>query len=148
MNDATRELGAALGVAVMGSIAVSGYARTVDSLTTGLPAESQDLARSSIAGAMQVAEQLPGAAGRALTEGAQAAFVDGIHLAVTVAAVVAWAAAVIVLKFLPRRLAHEGAMHGPVGSVEDVAELGLGGVPPVFDDERFPGPRVPSTIEP
>jgi EmrB/QacA subfamily drug resistance transporter len=147
MNDATRELGAALGVAVMGSIAVSSYRTTLDSLTTGLPADAQTLARSSIAGALQVAQQLPGPAGRALSEGAQAAFIDGIHLAVTIAALLAWVAAFIVLKFLPAKLAHEGALHGPVAAVEDVAELGLGGVPPVFDKEPLPHHPVPSVIE-
>ena len=28
-------------------------------------------------------------------------------------------------------------MHGAVGAMEDVAELGLAGIPPVFADERF-----------
>ena len=32
----------------------------------------------------------------------------------------------------------EGALHSPVDAVEEIAELGLGGVSPVFADERFP----------
>ena len=42
------------------------------------------------------------------------------------------------MRYLPKRLAHEGAVHGAVESVEDVAALGIGGVEPVFPDQRFP----------
>ena len=58
----------------------------------------------------------------------------GIHLAVTIGAVLALVAAVIVFRYLPRHLAAEGAMHGPVEAMEDAAELGLAGIPPVFAD--------------
>lgn len=139
MNDATRELGAALGVAVMGSIAASRYAVAVDSLTTQLPAAGQEVARSSIAGALQVASQLPADAGDALKAGAESAFIDGIHLAVTIGAILAVVAAAIVVRYLPRQLAHEGAMHGAGAAAEDAAELGIAGVLPVFADEAFPG---------
>jgi Na+/melibiose symporter-like transporter len=143
MNDATRELGAALGVAVMGSIAASGYASGVNALTTSLPPAAQNQASSSIAGALQVAAQLPSEAGRTLTQGAEAAFIDGIHLSVTVGALLAWTAAFLVYRYLPHRLAHEGAMQGAVGSVEDAAELGIAGVLPVFADEVFPNDLPP-----
>ena len=59
-----------------------------------------------------------------------------------------WTAAAIVLRYLPVHLAHEGAMHGAAGSVEDVAQLGLGGVLPVFDDEEFPGDRAEPAARP
>lgn len=134
MNDASRELGAALGVAVMGSLAASQYATAVDSLTSALPAEAQEVASQSLAGALHVAGEIGGAAGQALSAGADAAFVDGVHLAVTVGAVLAAVAASLVLQFLPRVVTHAGAMHGAGESVEDVAELGLGGVPPIFAD--------------
>ncbi len=130
MNDATRELGAALGVAVLGSIAASQYSAKVQPLVASLPASIRSTATSSIAGAIQTANGLRGAAGRALTLGAQHAFVDGVHFAVTVGAVLAAIASVVVYRYLPRVLAPEGALHGPVESLENVAELGLGGVPP------------------
>ena len=130
MNDATRELGAALGVAVLGSIAASQYSAKVQPLVATLPASIRSTATSSIAGAIQTANDLHGAAGRALTFGAQHAFVDGVHFAVTVGAVLAAIASVVVYRYLPRVLAPEGALHGPVESLENVAELGLGGVPP------------------
>jgi EmrB/QacA subfamily drug resistance transporter len=130
MNDATRELGAALGVAVLGSIAASQYSAKVEPLVATLPAPVRSTATSSIAGAIQTANGLRGAAGRALTFGAQHAFVDGVHFAVTVGAVLAAIASVVVYRYLPRVLAPEGALHGPAESLENVAELGLGGVPP------------------
>ena len=38
-------------------------------------------------------------------------------------------------RYLPHSLVAEGAMRGPVESVEDAAELGIAGVPPLFADE-------------
>jgi DHA2 family multidrug resistance protein-like MFS transporter len=137
MNDASRELGAALGVAIMGSLAASQYGGAVDALTSGLPPQLRETAHASIAGALRVADSLPAGLGRLLRAGADAAFIDGIHLAVTVGALFAITAAVLVARFLPHTLAHEGAMHGALEAMEDAAELGLGGVPPIFADSRF-----------
>lgn len=134
MNDATRELGAAFGVAVLGSVAASLYSGRMQDLVAGLPPTAREAASSSLAGALQVAEQLPDAAGRVLAGGARSAFVEGIHLAVTIGAVLAAVSAVLIHRYLPHQVSHEGAMHGPVESIEDVAELGLAGVPPLFAD--------------
>jgi EmrB/QacA subfamily drug resistance transporter len=139
MNDATRELGAALGIAVMGSVAASQYGSAVDGLTSGLPAELATKAQASISGALQAASSLPGTTGDALRNGAEAAFMDGIHFAVMAGTAIALIAAVIIYRYLPRQLSHEGPMHGGVEAMEDAAELGLAGVPPVFADEEFPG---------
>jgi hypothetical protein len=135
MNDATRELGAALGVAVMGSLAASKYTGAIRPLTSGLSGSAGHTARSSLAGALRVASQQPPNVGHALSQGAKLAFIDGIHLAVTVGAILAWTAAVIVVKYLPKRLSHEGAPHSASDAVEDVMQLGLAGVEPVFADQ-------------
>ena len=135
MNDATRELGAALGVAVMGSLAASKYATAVGSLTADLTPAAQEAARSSLAGALQVASQQPAEIGHALSQGAINAFVDGIHIAVTVGAVLTWIAALMVLRYLPAHLAHRDEPSA-VDAVEDVLELGIAGVEPVFDEKR------------
>jgi EmrB/QacA subfamily drug resistance transporter len=135
MNDATRELGAALGVAVLGSIAASRYGAEIMSAITGLSPSEQTQAKSSIAGALNVASTLRPPASTTLTESAHDAFLSGVHLAVLVGATLAIISAGIVYRFLPRSLAPEGALHGPLESLEDAAELGLGGVPPVFADE-------------
>ncbi len=99
-----------------------------------IPLGQRGEAETSLAGALDVAAKLPTAAGHVLTLGAQDAFIGGIQLAVTAGAILAIIAAVIVYRFLPHVTTQEGAMHGPVGSMEDVAELGLGGTMPIFAD--------------
>ncbi len=134
MNDATRELGAALGVAVLGSVAASRYASHIRSFVTTLSARERSTARSSLAGALDTAHRLSGASGARLTAGAEHAFVSGIHLAVYAGAVLAAAAALIVYRCLPVHIAQHGAARGPVEAIEDIAELGIAGIPPVFAD--------------
>ena len=104
MNDTTRELGAALGVAVLGSLAASRYASGLGGPLRALAPAARATARSSLAGALQVAGTLPRAAGAALARTADLAFVDGFHLAGIVGAVLAALSAVIVVRYLPRRL--------------------------------------------
>jgi hypothetical protein len=149
MNDATRELGAALGIAVLGSVAASRYASSVAPALRGLSKADQSSARTSIAGALHVASTLPSAAGRALTASASQAFINGIHLAVVVGAILAVISAFIVYRKLPHSLVQSGAMHGTTEALEEVAAMGLGGVPPVFGDvendeerEREHDPRI------
>ena len=134
MNDATRELGAALGIAIIGSIAASRYATKIGHLLTGLSAHDRSDARTSIAGALQVAGRLHGAASTTLTSGAHTSFVAGLHFAVLIGAALSLLAAGFVYRNLPPSLAPEGAMHGPLEALEEVAELGLAGVPPAFSD--------------
>ncbi len=136
MNDATRELGAALGIAVLGSVAASRYASSIAPALRGLSRSDQASARTSIAGALHVATSLPAGARDALVSNAQHAFVNGIHLAVLVGATLAVISAGIVWRKLPHSLAQHGALHGSVEALEEVAAMGLGGVPPVFADEQ------------
>jgi EmrB/QacA subfamily drug resistance transporter len=142
MNDATRELGAALGVAVLGSLASSRYGSALAHSLHGLSPSARSASRASLAGALRTAEGLTGGAAHTLTVAAQHAFVDGIHLAVVVGAVLAATAAVVVYRYLPHELAPEASLHGPVEAIEDVAELGIAGVPPVFADEDADGVRA------
>lgn len=131
MNDATREVGAALGVAVLGSLAASRYAHSFGPVLDQVPAASRPLASSSLAGALDAAETLGGAAQRQLTLAAEQAFVDGIHFAVTIGAALALVAAFVALRYLPHQARHES----PLEAAEHMAELGLGGVPPSFDEQ-------------
>ncbi len=140
MNDATRELGAALGIAVLGSVAASRYATHIAPFLHGLRPGDASASRSSIAGALRVASTLHGAAHTVLSDGAKHAFVSGVHLAVTVGALLALVSSVIVYRYLPRSLTATGAMHGPIESLEDAAELGLGGTPPIFADSSPTAP--------
>jgi len=134
MNDATRELGSALGVAVLGSVAASRYAAQMSDALQQLPGREQTEGRESLAGALEAAARLPGRAGVALADAAEHAFVSGIHLAALTGATLASIAAVLVYRFLPGHIAQHGAARGPIEAIEDTAELGLGGVPPLFAD--------------
>jgi hypothetical protein len=57
-----------------------------------------------------------------------------IGAGVLVLALLAATAAAIVYRYLPHDIAQHGAASGPVEAVEDVAELAIAGVPPVFPD--------------
>jgi DHA2 family multidrug resistance protein-like MFS transporter len=135
MNDATRELGAAFGVAVLGSVAASAFSSNLGPALRHVPAPLRSQAAASLAGALEVAGRLPGAAGSAFAHVAQQAFVDGIHTASFLGGTLALIAAFVTARFLPRHISPEGAMHTPHEALENVAELGLGGVMPVFDEE-------------
>jgi EmrB/QacA subfamily drug resistance transporter len=105
VNDTTREVGGALGVAVLGSILSSVFgSRMVDVLAGGqLPEEPRRVAEHSVTGAVAVADQIGGDTGAALAQAAKAAFVDGLRTTSLVAAAFAGLGAIIALAFLPAR---------------------------------------------
>lgn len=102
MNDATRELGGALGVAVLGSAAVTMYTSQLGS-NENLEPEAAAAAESGLAGALQVAGRL-GPDGALLAERATEAFRDGVLVAALVAAGIALSASLIARRWLPRNL--------------------------------------------
>lgn len=106
MNDTTRELGAAMGIAVLGSVAAATYAHGVDRIE-GVPAPALRAARASVGQAKYVAAQVSNALGpkigARLLQGAYQAFMDALHLAVTFGAVLTGVAAVLMLRFLPHQ---------------------------------------------
>ncbi len=105
MNDTTRQMGGALGVAILGSASATvyrpGLADRVGSLS--LTASQLTRAKDSIGGALQVARELPAAAAARLTSIAKSEFVSGLRLAIVVAMVIVMVAAVVVFAFLPAR---------------------------------------------
>jgi EmrB/QacA subfamily drug resistance transporter len=125
MNDATREIGAALGVAVLGSLAASRYSDSVNHALDSVPAASRASARSSLAGAIEAANKLHQPAGGVVRLAAQHAFVAGIHFAVTIAACLAALAVLVVLRFLPHQTSHETS----VEAAQHRSDLGAPGVP-------------------
>ena len=100
MNDTTRELGGALGVAVLGSLVTSSYTSSLNPALAGLPAQARSIADSGLAGALAVAQKL-GAAGDPLAAAAKQAFVDGLGVAAIAGAVVVFAAAAVAWFLLP-----------------------------------------------
>ncbi|MBV8985919.1 MAG: MFS transporter [Acidimicrobiia bacterium] len=102
VNDATRLFGAALGVAVIGSIAASLYhSQLGTALPPHLPAQAAAAARGSVGGALVVAKSV-GAAGQ-LAHAAVGAFLHSLSGALKVAGAVALAGAIMAALLLPAR---------------------------------------------
>jgi EmrB/QacA subfamily drug resistance transporter len=110
MNDTTREIGGALGVAILGSITAGVYAaRIVDnpnfaSLQSASPSAAAAV-KDSVGAAATVAAQLPAAVGQTIVTAANDAFVDAMTTTVIVAAAVALVGALVAFRFLPARAA-------------------------------------------
>ena len=103
MNDTTREVGAALGVAVVGSVAATAYTTTMRS-QSGLPTMPEGLRHAvndNLGAAVAASDEL-GARGAALAQVAQQAFVSSMTTSLWVAAAVAAWATVIAVVHLPR----------------------------------------------
>jgi DHA2 family multidrug resistance protein-like MFS transporter len=97
VNDTTRELGGALGIALLGSIANTAYRSGIDLDGVRLPAGARDAAAESIGAASAVADTVP--RGGEVTAQAASAFTDAFTVANTVAVGIALAAAAAVLVF-------------------------------------------------
>jgi len=118
MNDTTRELGGALGVAVLGSLVTSTYGNAIADAISGLAGPQQAAAESGLTGAFAVADQL-GADGAALAAAAKQAFVDGIGVAAIAGSVVVALAAAATWRLLPR----QGGQVAPADVAIDAVEL-------------------------
>ncbi|MGI9031792.1 MAG: MFS transporter, partial [Ilumatobacteraceae bacterium] len=105
MNDTTRELGGALGVAVLGSLVTSRYISGLADTVATLPDEARELAQGSIGGVLGLIAQgvLPADVGSRVLDTARDAFVDGLNVAGAIAAGVVIVAAVLVRVLLPSR---------------------------------------------
>jgi EmrB/QacA subfamily drug resistance transporter len=102
VNDLTREVGGAFGIAVLGSILNNGYRDNVAPAAAHLPAPAASAVRGSVAGASDVAARA-GAHGPALLERAQTAFVSGFSTALLVGALVLFGAGIVVAVVAPPR---------------------------------------------
>jgi EmrB/QacA subfamily drug resistance transporter len=101
VNDATRETGGALGVAVIGSVFSSVYLhRLASSPVHALPAQVFATARSSVGAALEIAAHAPQSA--TLLASVDSSFMRGLHVACMVAAAVCFCGAVASLR-LPGR---------------------------------------------
>jgi predicted MFS family arabinose efflux permease len=108
VNDTTRELGGALGVAVLGSLLASQYAASLsDAVGSLLPGPALEAAKSSLGGALGVAQALGGPAGDSLAAAARSAFVDAMGTSLSVAGAVVLLAAFLVSRYYPHRIVVE-----------------------------------------
>ena len=103
MNDTTRMVGGALGVAVLGSVLSHGYRHNVEGALGDLHPDAAAAADSSVGGAVSVAGGLPAPAAEALRAAADAAFVAGMGDAALVAAGVVLVGAFTAAVWLPSR---------------------------------------------
>jgi EmrB/QacA subfamily drug resistance transporter len=125
VNDTTRSLGGALGVAVMGSVAASLFATHIRPALAHVPAQFAAQANSSVGAAVTAGQHAPGSAGQNLVEAARQAFITGSDRAMIVAVAAAVLGSLVAARFLPARAAGEQSV--PVG-VDELPVLELSGV--------------------
>jgi DHA2 family multidrug resistance protein-like MFS transporter len=101
ISETSSELGGALGIAILGSIGTAVYRGAMaEAAPAGLSPETMKAARSTLGGAVAVAEQLPRQLGAELLGAAREAFAQSFQLAAAVSAVLAVASAVVALAVL------------------------------------------------
>ncbi len=102
VNDAAREIGAAIGIAIAGSVLAAGYANRIDPVLAQIPAAARIPVSNSLAAALEVADHA-GPQGVQLTRYATAAFIHGAHNAALILAVITAVSAVIIAVWAPTR---------------------------------------------
>ncbi|WP_018347838.1 DHA2 family efflux MFS transporter permease subunit [Longispora albida] len=100
VNDAVRQVGGALGVAVLGSIINSVYRGDMAGAVRGLPPEAAGPAKDNVQGAMRVADSLPVGGGQLRTVAFQA-FFEGLQVVSWVSVGLCALGALVALIWLP-----------------------------------------------
>jgi EmrB/QacA subfamily drug resistance transporter len=105
INDTIREVGGALGVAIVGSLSAAAYRSRLGSVLAAAhaPGHLVHLATGSVAAADMAGGRLGGATGSELVAAAHGAFVHAMAMGIRVAAAVALIAALAAFFALPRR---------------------------------------------
>lgn len=109
MNDTTRQLGGALGVAILGTVMNNIYLndiQTVKEAIPQLPAQAFEAISSSVQGAHIIASNalVPDAAKQLIIDTANAAFVNGMSSAMLVGAILMFSASLLALAILPNQV--------------------------------------------
>jgi hypothetical protein len=126
VNDTNRLVGGAIGVAILGSLLNTLYRGDMEPVTQQLPEPARGAANDTVGGALAVADRVGGAAGRALHDAANNAFLGAMHTTVLVAVGVTLLGAALAAVYLPSRAgeAAEGAgapEAAPVGLTPELA---------------------------
>lgn len=101
ISETGAELGGALGIAILGSLGTAVYRSALGSrLPAGVPSSAGEAARDTLGAAVGIAEKLPDGVGLALLDVARDAFVQGLHLAAAISAIVAIGATIMVMILL------------------------------------------------
>ncbi|GGJ97643.1 MFS transporter [Streptomyces camponoticapitis] len=107
INNTFRQVGGALGIAVLGSLLSTTYRGEIEGHLGAVPAAARDTAGESIEATMAVAGGL-GPAGDALVSSANDAFLTAMHVTALGSAAVALVGTAVVALFMPGRTAPEG----------------------------------------
>jgi EmrB/QacA subfamily drug resistance transporter len=110
VNNSVRQVGGALGVAILGSVLAAAYSARLGGAVDGLPAAGRDEAGQSIVGTLGAIEAARGSsdadvagAAEGVVEPAREAFVGAMHLTALGTAGAALVAALVVLVWMPGR---------------------------------------------
>lgn len=114
VNNVFRQVGGALGVAVLGSLMSTVYRNGIKDHLGFLPADKRHAAAESIEATLGVASR-QGVKGQALVQPANDAFIHAMHITAAASAGVALLGALIVLVYLPAKAPAKAA---PGGSAE------------------------------
>jgi hypothetical protein len=116
VNDTTRQMGGAVGVALLGSIMASRYGDHVTSSLAGSGAEPSLVAKvsNSIQDGVATGRATGGQLGERIVTASHDAFLSGMHVAVAVAALITLAAAAAVFRWLPAQADAPAAAPEPV----------------------------------
>lgn len=100
VNDTTREVGGALGIAIVGTVLSAVYRDHVTPSLAALPPQLADVANDNVGKAIAVTEQYTAtdpAGAVAMRDGVRQAFLEGAHLGLRVAAALTLVGAVVML---------------------------------------------------
>ncbi len=110
VNNSVRQIGGALGVAILGSVLAASYSANLGRSVDALPAGARGEASQSIVATQEAVRQVQGSgdddaarAAAAIVEPAREAFVSAMHVTAVFTAIAAVVAAVVVLVWLPGR---------------------------------------------
>lgn len=103
INDASRQVGAALGIGVLGSLTNAAYSAQIGDSIAGLPPDVANVSSRSVAAAVEAARTLGGEAGAALHTAAVSAFTDAFSLAMVAGATLLSAGGLVVWRRLAVR---------------------------------------------
>ncbi|MFI5722963.1 MFS transporter [Streptomyces cyaneofuscatus] len=103
INNTFRQVGGALGIAVLGSVLSTVYRGDIEGHLGAVPAEARAVAGESIEATLGVAEKLGPVAGKPLVAAANDAFISAMHVTALGSAAVALIGALVVGLYLPGR---------------------------------------------
>ncbi|MEU3251807.1 MFS transporter [Streptomyces sp. NPDC006997] len=125
LSNTFRQVGGALGIAVLGSVLSAAYRTGIEDELAAVPAGARHAAGESIEATLAVADRL-GPAGAPLVDSANGAFLHAMHVTAVCGAGVAVLGALVVAAFLPGRRPAP-ATERPTGGEETAERVSQGG---------------------